>query len=112
MIEDDFDNRTYFWEQMTVMLDNNVFQLKNVWFSDECPFTLYGNANRQNYRYRSRENAHWMRWEHTQSPGKVNVWTGIVGDHMIGPLFFDGNLSGDKYLALLENIVIPTLLNL
>lgn len=112
LMEDDFDRRTYFCEQMMAMLDNNVIQLEHVLFSDECTFTLHGHANRQNCRYWSRENPHWMREEHTQYPEKVNVWAGIVGDHIIGPFFINGNLNGDNYLALLQNNVLPTLTNL
>lgn len=112
LMEDDFDRRTYFCEQMMAMLDNNVIQLEHVLFSDECTFTLHGHANRQNCRYWSTENPHWMREEHTQYPEKVNVWAGIIGDHIIGPFFIDGNLNGDNYLALLQNNVVPTLTNL
>ena len=112
LMEDDFDRRTYFCEEMMAMLDNNVIQLEHVLFSDECTFTLHGHANRQNCRYWSAENPHWMREEHMQYPEKVNVWGGIVGDHIIGPFFIDGNLNGDNYLALLQNNVVPALTNL
>lgn len=37
---------------------------------------------------------------------------GIVGDHIIGRFSFDRYLTGDKYLAVHQNNVIPTLLNL
>lgn len=110
--EDDFDRRTYFCEQMMQRLDNNVIQLENVLFSDESTFTLHGHVNRQNCRYWANENPHWMRELHTQNPEKVNVWAGIIGDHVIGPFFIDGNLNGDNYLALLQNNVVPTLANL
>lgn len=112
LMEDDFDRRTYFCELMMDMLDNNIINLEDVMFSDECTFSLSGHANRQNCRYWSTENPHWMREEHTQYPVKVNVWAGIVGNHIIGPFFIEGNLNGDRYLALLQNDVIPTLANL
>ncbi|VEN42073.1 unnamed protein product, partial [Callosobruchus maculatus] len=73
-------------------------------------FTVH--VNRQNCRYWTDENPHWMREEHTQYPQKVNVWAGIVGNHIVGPFFIDGNLNGDKYLELLQNYVVPTLANL
>jgi len=112
LMENDLDRRTNFCEQMMAMLDNDVIQLEHVLFSDECIFTLHGHANRQNCRHWSRENPHWIREEHTQYPEKVNVWAGIVGDHIIGPFFIDGNLNGENYLALLQNNVVPTLTNL
>lgn len=53
-----------------------------------------------------------MKEEHTQSPENINVWAGIIGDHFIGSFFFDGNLTDYEYLAVLQNNVKPTLLNL
>src|SRR5437588_198499 len=85
-----------------------ISKIEDVLFSDESTFTLNGHVNRQNCRYRSNENPHWMREEHTQYPEKVNVWAGIVGNHIVGPFFIDGNLNGDKYLELLQNNVVPT----
>ncbi|KAJ8937585.1 hypothetical protein NQ318_017654 [Aromia moschata] len=74
--------------------------------------TLHGFVNRQNCRYFSTENPHWMRELHTQNPEKVNVWAGIIGENIIGPFFIDGNLNGETYLALLQNNVVPTMANL
>lgn len=37
------------------------------------------------------------------------VWGGIIGDHLIGPYFFDGNVTGQSYLEMLQNNVIPAL---
>lgn len=112
LMEDDFDRRINFCEEFMEMVNNNIIQLEYVMFSDECTFLLNGHANRQNCRYWSTENPHWIREEHTQYPQKVNVWAGIVGNHIIGPFFIEGNLNGDNYLALLQNDVVPTLINL
>lgn len=75
-MEADCDRRTYFCEQMIVMLDNNLIQLEQ--FSGECTFTLHGHGNRQNCRHWSRKNPHWMREEHSQYSEKVNGCSGIV----------------------------------
>ena len=55
----------------------------------------------------SRDNPNWMEETHTQHPQKANVWAGIIGDRIIGPIFIDGNLNGDRYLELLENEIVP-----
>jgi hypothetical protein len=39
----------------------------------------------------------------------VNVWCGIIGNRLIGPHFFQGTLTGAKYLAFLRK-VLPGLL--
>ncbi|KAJ8945208.1 hypothetical protein NQ318_009853 [Aromia moschata] len=70
LAEDDFDRRILFCEQMMQMIDDNTLQIENVLFSDESTFTLHGHVNRQHCRSWSRENPHWMRELHTQSPEK------------------------------------------
>lgn len=32
----------------------------------------------------------------------LNIWYGIVGDHIVRPLFIHGNLTGEIYLNMLE----------
>lgn len=49
------------------------------------------------------ENPHWMGVEHTHYSQKVNDWTGIVGNHIIGPLSLEA-LECDHYLAILKII--------
>lgn len=105
--EDDFDRRIEFCEQMTGMINNNNEILKNTCFSDECTFYLNGFVNRHNSRYWSNENPHIFTEGHTQYPEKLNVWAGILGDQVIGPLFIQGNLNGAVYLDMLENAINP-----
>ncbi|KAJ8957061.1 hypothetical protein NQ318_007273 [Aromia moschata] len=95
LAEDDFDRRILFCEQIMQMIDGNTLQMENVLFSDEYTFIVHGHVNRQNCRYWSRENPHWMRELHTQNLEKVNVWAGIIGENIIGPFFIDGNLNGE-----------------
>ncbi|XP_074026197.1 uncharacterized protein [Leptinotarsa decemlineata] len=46
---------------------------------------------------------------HIQHPEKVNVWAGIVGDRVIGPIFFQENLTGARYLEFLQKDLVPNL---
>ncbi|KAJ8962772.1 hypothetical protein NQ318_001171 [Aromia moschata] len=101
LAEDDFDRRILFCEQVMQMIDDNTLQIEN----DESTFTLHGHVNRQNCRYWSRQNPHWLRELHTQNPEKVNVWARIIGENSIGPFFIDGNLNGKTYLALLQKML-------
>ncbi|KAJ8943217.1 hypothetical protein NQ318_016730 [Aromia moschata] len=61
LAKDDFDRRILFCGQMMQTIDDNTLQIENVLFSDESTFILHGHVNRQNCRYWSRENPHWMR---------------------------------------------------
>ena len=40
------------------------------------------------------------------------MWMGIVGDQLVGPIFLDRSLNGERYLQLLQNTLPPLLENL
>lgn len=103
--EDDGDRRMEFCQIISQEIIANPVFLYNVCFSDECTFFLNGNVNKHNCRFWSDENPHLFREQHSQHPQKLNVWMGILGDHLIGPVFIPGNLTGDVYLDLLENVI-------
>lgn len=44
---------------------------------------------------------------HTQRPEKLNVWTGFLGDRVIGPFFIDRNLTAVKYRTMLQYDIVP-----
>lgn len=107
--DDDPDRRIEFCDQMMGFIINNQISLEWVVFSDESTFTLNGEVNRHNCRYWADDNPYWIREAHTQRPQKVNVWAGIVGDQVIGPIFFDGTLNAAKYLTFLQEDLVPCL---
>lgn len=53
-----------------------------------------------------------MREVRIEYPQKLNVWAGIIGNRIIGPFFFNGNLTGGMYLEFLQNYLIPSLAEL
>jgi len=44
---------------------------------------------------------------HIQNQQKVNVWTGILNEVIIGLFFVKGNLNADNYLVMLQDEIIP-----
>ncbi|KAJ8940614.1 hypothetical protein NQ318_004538 [Aromia moschata] len=42
----------------------------------------------------------------TQYPVKVNVWAGIINSQIIEPYFFDGTLTGARYLDFLQIFLV------
>uniref|UniRef100_V5I868 Transposable element Tc1 transposase n=1 Tax=Anoplophora glabripennis TaxID=217634 RepID=V5I868_ANOGL len=109
LLEDDYDRRLQFCEEMMRRCDdNNGFQ-RDVLFSDEATFYLNGVVNRHNYRFWSQENPHWTCESHTQHPQKVNVWAGIINNRILGPFFFEENLTAARYLDFLTFDLIPAL---
>lgn len=84
----------------------------NVLFSDEATFHNTGCVNRHNFHYYSVENPRIIRQIDRQQRWSVNVWGGIVGEHMVGPHFFNGHLNGQMYLEFLANDLPRLLQNL
>ena len=97
---------------METKINQQPDYVKTICFSDESTFYLNGNVNTQNVRYWSDANPHLFRETHTQFPQKVNVWAGILGNHIVGPLFLNTNLSGEVYLELLQNAMEPLILEI
>lgn len=79
--------------------------LYNVMWTDESTFTRNGLWNRQNLRYWSRENPHLRRETSHQYRFAVNVWAGIHRNTIVGPVFIDGSMNGQKFLELLRGPV-------
>lgn len=75
---------------------------KKILFSDEATFTTNGIFSSQNSRYWSTENPHWAVECRSQTSEKINVWCGIVGNMILGPVFFDVNLNGNIFLNFLQ----------
>lgn len=107
--ENDFLLRLQFCAFVRNQLNLNPNFVSHTLFSDEATFTNNGCFNRHNSHYYSQANPHWFQESHFQCIFKVNVWCSIVGDHVIGPHFFNGNLTGAIYLDFLINI-LPQLL--
>ncbi|GFV03492.1 uncharacterized protein TNCV_5060331 [Trichonephila clavipes] len=80
-----------------------------VLFSDEASFTREGIFNTHNDHIWAVENPHAIRRRAAQIRFSVNVWAGIMGDHLIGPYMFPCRLTGLNYLLFLQQ-VLPQLL--
>lgn len=107
LYENDYQRRITFcnWLQLRQLRNENF--IKNILFTDESRFTNLGLFNRNNTRYWAIENPHIMRQGRFQERFGFNVWLGVLGDHIIGPIIFDGTLTGPRYLEFLQNIIVP-----
>jgi len=112
LVANDFDCRLEFCDIMMQKIDDQPEFHNKIVFLDEATFMLNGSVNRHNSRYWSDSNPHWMRESKSQYPQKLNVWAGIVGEHIIGPFFIDGNLTAQKYEAMLRDDIVPTVRNI
>ena len=108
LLEDDPDRRLQFSEMMLNEIDENPVILDNIVWSDEASFKLSGHINRHNCIYWYGENMHLTLEQQLNQPG-VNAWGGISSSGVLGPIFFDGTVTGEKYLEILKNQVVPQL---
>jgi hypothetical protein len=64
-------------------------------------------VNHHNMHYWSTENPRWVRYVDRQSVWSINVWGGIIGHHVIGPHFLNGNLM-EKCISIFYRMSFET----
>ena len=108
MYEDDSDRRLEIAVWFQVQLEEDPdFVRQNILLSYEANFYVSGEVNRQNCRYYSQDNPHFMLDSKEHSCPKIMVWCGLWRDHVLGPFFFNQTVTGERYLNMLQNDLIP-----
>ena len=59
--------------------------------------------NRHNKRYWASENPRKYMEMKKQGRTSINVWCGMIDNKVVGPIFFNGSLNGQRYLYFLQN---------
>lgn len=78
--------------------------LKRILWTDESSFTRDGCFNYHNEHHYDIENPHLARESRSQTRFKVNVWIGLIGNHLVGPyLDLPMSLDGVHYLRFLRD---------
>ena len=109
LLEDDPDRRLQFSELMLNKIEEDSGILDKTIWSEEASFKLSGHVNRHNCVYWYTDNMHLTLEKHLNQPG-INVWGGMSSSSVYGPFFFlEGTMTGDKYLEMLKNQIIPQL---
>ncbi|GBM98898.1 hypothetical protein AVEN_1210-1, partial [Araneus ventricosus] len=85
----------WFLQQLAAQPDFSA----HVLFTDECTFTREGISNTHNHHALASSNTQDTRPHAYQKRFSVNVWVGIVGDHLIGPYLLLFRLDGRRYLT-------------
>lgn len=60
-------------------------------------------------RYWAQQNPRWVGAINEVGPQGIMAWAGIIDTHIIGPFFFDANVSGETYLDMLLGNILPEL---
>lgn len=101
--ENDFEYRIQFcrWFLDNVNNDPN-FPTKILW-TDESNFSNNGIFKWNTSYPWTEENPRNIRERNFQNRFSVNVWCGMLGNKILGPYFFNGSLTGQRYSDFLRN---------
>lgn len=111
LLDIDFQRRQEFCEWAMQMINEDQHFFRHVLFTDESTFHKNGFVNRHNFHYYATENPHYLRESHSQNRWSVNVWGGVFGDRVVGPVFLNNTLNGMIYEEFLRNELMNILDN-
>lgn len=77
----------------------------NILWTDEALFTRVGLYNRKNEHFWALSNPHVIKTNYHQVRFSANVWAGIIGNVIVGPVFIEGSLTGGHYLDMLRGVI-------
>jgi hypothetical protein len=106
--EDDPDRRMEFCEWILDSTQEDLILLDRILWTDEAMFQVNGRINRHNCVYWSDTNLHLIIEQELNVP-QVIVWGGIWSNGVVGPYFFEDNVTSEKYLQMLKDNMIPQL---
>jgi len=112
LVPGDQQRRMVFCEWLTRMCDENREFPRNILWSDESYFSNNGIFNRHNRHYWAKENEHRVRPIRHQQRFGFNVWCGILGTRIIGPIIYEGTLNAERYFQFLNNDIEDILDNI
>lgn len=99
----DFPPRQQFCEWLLNMQENDPNFISNILWTDESYFSRDGIFNVHNNHQWAVENPHAVRAHAHQQRFGLNVWAGILGNFLIGPVVLPERLSADNFLNFLQN---------
>lgn len=77
--------------------------LSHVLFTDEASFSRNAIINFHNNHIWAEDNPNAIVENHFQVQFSLNIWVGIIGDHLIGPCVLPQRLNGEDYRRFLEH---------
>lgn len=102
LIPDDFLPRQNFSEWLLRQVRRDPHFLSKILFTDEASFSRDGIFNTHNFHVWQEANPHAISQKRHQHRFSLNIWCGIIGNHLIGPHVFQGILNAEMYLHFLN----------
>ncbi|GBL97803.1 hypothetical protein AVEN_231961-1 [Araneus ventricosus] len=93
-------------------LENHPTFLEDIIWTDKANFSHNGMFSRQNVHTWSLENPRYAVEVRHQLRWSINVWCGISNDRLTGPVFYEGTLTGQRYLEILQDVITDFVENL
>lgn len=105
LLPGDTERRIIFCQWLVDMCRQDPNFVRHILWSDEANFSNRGMFNRKNIHYWSQENLFYSHPRNPQVQYSINVWCGLIGSQIIGPIFYEGTLTGRRYVDLLSEIL-------
>lgn len=99
----DYGPRQEFCRWFLNKLENDRHFPRRILFTDEASFTKKGIMNFHNLHTWADENPNLIRVANSQYQFSINVWAGIIGNDIIGPIILPNRLDHVSYLNFLRN---------
>ncbi|KYN15977.1 hypothetical protein ALC57_11774 [Trachymyrmex cornetzi] len=97
----------YKMTKIQFLIFTNPEILQNLLWTNECKFSNNDIINRCNHHFWLEDNSHWFQEHNFQQKITMNVWCDLVYDYLIGPYFYEQNLTAQAYLNFLRS-QLPT----
>lgn len=103
LVENDGLARLAYCQRVNQKLVEDPGFLNKILWTDESMFTREGIFNSRNQHLWQEDNPHAKRENSFQHKFSVNLWAGIIGNKLIGPVIFPNRLNSANYLNFLRN---------
>lgn len=103
LLDRDFSPRIAFCQWLQQSISKNSQLLSLILFTDEASFSKNAIMNFHNNHVWAEENPHEICEDRFQYQFSLNVWVGIVGDFLIGPVILPGTLTAEVYRNFLDD---------
>lgn len=102
LLPTDYPKRLTFCRRMLRKHREDTDFFNKILWTDESSCHRRGIFNIHNLHSWNFENPHIMRPDRFQHQFKINLWTGILNGHVIGPFEFPPTLNSENYLEFLQ----------
>lgn len=102
LLPGDYETRMTYSRWLIRKVEEDVTFINHILYTDECSFVKTGVFNAHNEHVWSVSNPLAIKHSNFQHRWRINVWAGIIGDKIIGPLFLNNTMNGQNYLSFLR----------